>query len=76
MCLFIYAKKVTAPKSKIEKMKIKDFFGRKLFFTPLCLYFMLIKKKPHMPFDIPKNNCRSKIEFFYCYVHRFAVSKE
>jgi hypothetical protein len=28
MCPFIYAKKITAPKSKSEKMKIEDFFGR------------------------------------------------
>jgi hypothetical protein len=35
MCPFIYAKKITAPKLKIEKMKIEYFFGRNLFFTPL-----------------------------------------
>jgi hypothetical protein len=34
MCPFISAKKITAPKSNIEKIKIEDFFGRKLFFYP------------------------------------------
>jgi hypothetical protein len=35
MCPLIYAKIITAPKSKIEKMKIEDVLGRKLFFIPL-----------------------------------------
>jgi hypothetical protein len=43
MCPFIYAKKITAPKSKIEKMKIEDLFGRKLFFTPLWQVFFINK---------------------------------
>jgi hypothetical protein len=77
MCPFIYSKNITAQKSKIEKMKIEYFFGRKLF-LPHCArgyLFMLIKMKPHMHFDIRKKNYRTKIENFHCYVHRFAVSK-
>jgi hypothetical protein len=42
--------------------------------TALWLFFMSLKKKLHMHFDIRKTNCRTKIENFHCYVHRFAVS--
>jgi hypothetical protein len=46
-------------------MKIEDFFGRKLFFTPLWQFFMLIKMKPHMHFDIRKKKFNPKIEKFH-----------
>jgi hypothetical protein len=65
MCPFIYAKKITAPKSKIEKMKIEDFFGRKAFLPHCGRFFLLIKLKHHRHFDIPKNNFNPKIEIFY-----------
>jgi hypothetical protein len=77
-CALLYTQKKLQPqnrKSKIEKMKFEDFFGRKLFYPTVAIFFMLIKKKPHMPFDRPKTNCRPKIENFHCYVRIFAVSK-
>jgi hypothetical protein len=75
MCPFIYAKKITAPKSKIEKMKIEDFFGRKLFVPHSGRFFSLIKLKRHSHFDIPKKYFNPKIEKFHSYAPRFAVSK-
>jgi hypothetical protein len=71
---FNIRKKNSAPKSQIEKMKIEGFFGRNLFLPHCGNFFMLIKMKPHMHFDIRKNNYKTKIEIFHCYVHRFAVS--
>jgi hypothetical protein len=58
----------------------KEYFSTKFlaenFFSPHCgKFFLLMKKKPHMHFDIPKNNFNPKIEKFHCYMHRFAVSK-
>jgi hypothetical protein len=75
MCPFIHAKKITAPKSKIEKMKIEDLFGRKLFLPHCGRFFSLIKLKRHSHFDIPKKKLNPKIEIFYSYAPRFAVSK-
>jgi hypothetical protein len=47
------------------------------FFYPTSCgnFFLVIKNKPPMHFDIPKKNCSPKIEKFHCYVHRFAVFK-
>jgi hypothetical protein len=75
MCPFIYAKKITAPKSKIEKMKNKDFFGRKLFLPHCGRFFSLIKLKRHSHFDTPQKKFNPKTDFFYSYAPRFAVSK-
>jgi hypothetical protein len=44
---FYIRKKITAPKSKIEKIKIEDFFGRKLFLPHCGSFFSLIKLKCH-----------------------------
>jgi hypothetical protein len=75
MCLFIYAKKITAPKSKIEKMKIEDFLVEN-FLLPHCgRFFSLIKLKRQSHFDIPQKKFNPKIEKFHSYAPRFAVSK-
>jgi hypothetical protein len=69
---FYIRKKITAPKSKIEKIKIEDFFGRKLFFT--ILWQVFFNNKTEAPqlrhFDIPKKKFNPKIENF----HSFKVS--
>jgi fibrillarin-like rRNA methylase len=71
MCPFIYAKK----KSKIGKMKIEDFFGRKLFLPHCGRVFSFIKLKRHNHFDRPQKTFTPKIEKFHSYAFRFAVSK-
>jgi hypothetical protein len=47
MCPLIYAKIITAPKSKIEKMKIKDVFGKKLFFLSHCTFYVNKNEAPY-----------------------------
>jgi hypothetical protein len=45
---FYICKKITAPKSKIEKMKIEDFFGRK-HFLPSELWQVFFINKTEAP---------------------------
>jgi hypothetical protein len=54
MCPFLNAKKITAAKSKIEKIKIKDFF------LPHWLFFYVNKKEAPYAFWYTKTNLQTQ----------------